>query len=155
MEKLAIGSIVIRNVKQIEIDKYDNIGFNQEDLEAELIRYASNIDMDLITFESVFKTNGIDFSIVKDQLKTELLWNSLIFQLYKDRLSFNQEELEEQLKLAMLDKEINEYLMSEIIIKAVPKDKVKSTVEEIKNSWSEIINSLEVEYGMSIFNYHK
>ena len=33
------------------------------------------------------------------KIKTELLWNSLIFQLYKNRISINSDEIEEQLKL--------------------------------------------------------
>ena len=37
--------------------------------------------MDTDTLKNTFTANKIDFSQVITQLKTELLWNSLIFQL--------------------------------------------------------------------------
>ena len=50
--------------------------------------------MDLDTFKNTFIANGIPFSHVTDQIQIELLWNSLIFQIYKDRLSININELD-------------------------------------------------------------
>ena len=41
--------------------------------------------MDLETFENTFIANGIDYEHIVDQVQTELMWNSLIFELYKDR----------------------------------------------------------------------
>jgi len=89
--------------------------------------------MDYDTFRNTFIANEINFSQVIDQIQTELLWNSLIFQLYKNRLVINLDEIDEQLKSIQNKKEIEEYLISEIIIKSVPKDKLESTIKEIKN----------------------
>ena len=55
--------------------------------------------MDIDTLKSICASNELDFSLIEDQIKIELLWNSLIFQLYKDRLSVNLDEIDEQLKL--------------------------------------------------------
>ena len=64
------------------------------------------------TLKNIFTSNGMDFEMIKDQVKTELLWNSLIFYLYGDRLSINLDEIEEQLKLNQNKKEFDEYLIS-------------------------------------------
>ena len=129
----AIQSIIKRNIKKIEIEKYNSLTFNQPDVDKELKKLAGNLYMDLDTFENTFIANGIPFSNVIDQIQIELLWNSLIFELYKDRLVISLDEIDEQLKSIQNKKEIEEYLISEIIIKPVPKDKLESTIKEIKN----------------------
>jgi len=129
----AIQSIIKRNIKKIEIEKYNSLTFNRPDVDKELKKLADNLYMDLDTFENTFIANGIPFSNVIDQIQIELLWNSLIFELYKDRLVISLDEISEQLKSIQNKKEIEEYLISEIIIKQVPKDKLESTIKEIKN----------------------
>ena len=129
----AIQSIIRRNIKKIEIEKYNSLTFNPPDVDKELIKLANNLYMDLDTFKNTFIANGIPFSNVIDQIQIELLWNSLIFELYKDRLVISLDEISEQLKSIQNKKEIEEYLISEIIIKPVPKDKLESTIKEIKN----------------------
>jgi len=129
----AIQSIIKRNIKKIEIEKYNSLTFNPPDVDKELTKLANNLYMDLDTFKNTFIANGIPFSHVIDQIQIELLWNSLIFEVYKDRLKVSLDEIDEQLKLIQNKKEIEEYLISEIIIKPVPKDKLESTIREIKN----------------------
>ena len=129
----AIQSIIKRNIKKIEIEKYNSLTFNQPDVDKELKKLSGNLFMDLDTFENTFIANGIPYSNVVDQIQIELLWNSLIFELYKDRLVISLDEISEQLKSIQNKKEIEEYLISEIIIKPVPKDKLESTIKEIKN----------------------
>ena len=129
----AVQSTIKRSIKKIEIEKYDSLTFNPPDIDKELNKLANSIYMDLDTFKNTFIANGIPFSNVIDQIRVELLWNSLIFQLYKDRLVINVDEIEEQLKSIQNKKEIEEYLISEIIIKSVPQDKFESTIKEIKN----------------------
>ena len=129
----AIQSTISRNIKKIEIEKYDYLTFSQNDLDKELEKLASNIYMDYDTFKNTFIANGIPFSQVIEQVQTELLWNGLIFEIYKDRLTIQLDEIDEQLKLIQNKKEIDEYLISEIVLKPVPKDKLESTIKEIKN----------------------
>ena len=133
LQASAIKSTIKRNIKQIEIEKYDSLEFNQTDIDKELKQFSNNLNIDLRTFKNRFTTNGVDFSSVIDQLKTELLWNSMIFKLYQNNLSININEIEEQLKLIQSKKEIYEYLISEIIIKPVPKDKLESEIIKMKN----------------------
>ena len=136
IESAAIQSTIKRNIKQIEIEKYNSLKFNRADLNKELNQLASNINMNLDTLKNTLIANGIDFSNINNQIRTELLWNSLIFELYKDRLSININEIDEQLKLIQNKKEMEEYLISEIIIKPVSKDKLQSKIKEIKDKIS-------------------
>ena len=133
IESAAIKSIIKRTVKQIEISKYKALQYNIGDLNKELENMASNLNVSLETLKKVFSRNEIDFSNVIDRIKTDLLWNSLIFQIYQNRLSINIDEIDEQLKLIQNKKEIEEYLISEIIVKNVQKEKLETEIKKIKN----------------------
>jgi len=132
IQTAAIQSIIKRTIKQIEVEKYKTLKFNKFDLESELQHLASNLNMSLDIFEKTFESNGVKFSSLIKRLETELKWNTLIFELYKNRLSINIEEIEDQLKLMQNRKKTYEYLISEIIIRPVTTEKLKSKIEEIK-----------------------
>ena len=133
LNQMAIKSTIQRNIKQIEIDRIGFLEFNKRDLTKELTALANRLDFDLDTLKNICASNDLDFTLIENQVKTELLWNSLIFQLYKDRLSINVDEIEEQLKLIQNKKQLNEYLISEIVIKRDDTMGLKSQIEEVKN----------------------
>ena len=132
LQAAAIKSIIKRNIKLIEIEKYDALRFNSADIEREVARIASNVNMDVDTLKNTFVTNGINFSNIIERIQVELLWNSLIFDLYKDRLIVNKNEIEDQLKQFQNKKEIEEYLISEIILKPVMADQLDKEIDKIK-----------------------
>ena len=133
LHEAAVKSTIERNVKEIELERNDFFKFNEEDLEKELIRLASNIYMDLETLKNICASNEVDFAIIENQVKTELYWNSLIFELYKNRLSINLDHIEERLKLIHNKKKVEEYLISEILINNIEKDKFESEIEKLKS----------------------
>jgi peptidyl-prolyl cis-trans isomerase SurA len=133
IQAAATQSIIKKAIKTIEIEKYKSLSFNHADLQNELERWAQNINMDLDTFKNTFVANKINFSDVSSRIKTELLWNSLIFELYKKRLIVNEDEINDQLEAIQNKKEVKEYLISEIVIKPTAENKLETIVKEIKN----------------------
>ena len=138
LEKMAIKSVIKREIKKIEVEKYPQLKFKPSDLEKELNSLANNLNLDLNTLKDAFITNEIDFSHVVEQMKTELLWNTLIFEIYKNRITINKDEIDDQLsKFQNQNKEkIEEYLISEIVIRSVEKDKIESEIKRIKDKIS-------------------
>ena len=132
LQSVAVRESVKRNIKKIEIEKYNNLSYNEMDLSRELIAIAEQANTDIQTLKIKFAQNGIDFSNVVENIKIELLWNSLIFNLYKNRLNINLSEVDEQLENLNKNKDINEYLISEIIIEPVSKDKLDFEIKKIK-----------------------
>ena len=132
LQQMAVKSVIKRNIKKIEIDKHDFLQFSQTDLNYHLNRMAKNANVDLPTLKKICMANGLKFSILEDQLKVELLWNSLIFQIYRNKISVDLDKIDKQLKLNQNKKEFNEYLISEIVVKAVEKDKLESMIKDIK-----------------------
>ena len=133
LQKLAINSIIKRMVKKIEIDRNNFFQFNQEDFTNELVRLANNIHVDVETLKNIFASNQLNFSNIENSVKVDLMWNSLIFQLYKNKISIDIDQIDEQLKLDQVKKKIEEYLISEILIRPVEENKVESTIKELKN----------------------
>ena len=132
LQEAAVKSTIKRSIKQIELDKHNYFNFKEQDLENELMRLASNVNQDLETLKNVFASNDIGFSLIENQIKVELYWNSLIFQLYKNRIAINPTEIEEKLKL-LQNKNIEEYLVSEILVKIVEEDNLENEIKELKN----------------------
>ncbi len=132
LQELAVKSTVKRKIKQIEIEKH-SLEINTDDVNIELEKVANKINMDIDTLKRTFIANGIDFNTIVEMVETELFWNSLIFKLYKDRLKISAEEIDEQLEMIQKYKNINEYLISEIIIRAVPKEQINDEINKIKD----------------------
>jgi len=133
LDQTAIQSIIKRTIKKIETEKYDSLRFNPKDVDDELGQLASNLNIDLDTLEQTLIANRINLSVINDRISTDLLWNSLIFLLYKDRLSINLDEIVDELQMLDQNKEINEYLISEIIIKPILKENLEVKLKEIYN----------------------
>ncbi len=133
LQSAAVKSTIKRNIKMVEIKRYNFLEYSITDLNNELINMATNINLDIETLKNLCASNGLDFSIIENQVITELLWNSLIFFLYKDRLTINKEEIDDQLKLIDKKKEIKEYLISEIIIKTESNINLENQIENLKN----------------------
>ena len=133
LHELAVKSTVKRTVKEIELERNNYYQFNNEDLQNELNRLASNIFMDLDTLKNICSSNELNFEKIENQVKVELYWNSLIFQLYKNRLVINPDQIEERIKIVQQEKKLNEFLISEIIIKHDETREIAVEVEELKN----------------------
>ena len=150
LDNAAVQSLTNRLIKKIEIEKYPNLRFKKEDVFEEIKNYASNLNMDVDSFKQIFVTNEINFSLIVERIETDLLWNSLIFAIYKGRLSVNLDDINDQLLSFSKKKKIEEYLISEIVIKPAEEDKIKSTIkslkEEIKNKGFE---SVAIEKSIS------
>ena len=111
LQQIAVKEAIKRSIKQIEIEKYSLLNFSRRDLETEVERIATAIQVDVDTLRNICESNNLDFKILEKNIKTELLWNSLIFQLYKDRLVVNKVEIDESLEEIKGQKDKNEYLV--------------------------------------------
>ena len=132
LQQIAVKESIKRTIKQIEVEKY-NLNFSKRDMEAEVERIATAIQVDVETLRNICESNNLDFKILEKNVQTELLWNSLIFQLYKDRLVVNKTEIDESLEEIKEQKERNEYLVSEILIPKVDENQIENTVKELKD----------------------
>ena len=132
LHRLSVQSIIKRKIKEIEIERTDFFEFNQQDVNYELKRLANNINVDLETLKNICESNELDFAIIEKNIQINLAWNSLIFQLYKGKISIDSDEIDEQLRISQ-GKKTEEYLISEIMIKPVEKNMVESEIKKLKD----------------------
>ena len=133
LHELAVRSTVKRTVQKIELERNNYFNLNEADLQKELARLASNLFIDINTLKNLCESNELDFSKVEDRIKTELYWNSLIFEIYKHSLNINQAEIEDKMRISQNKNQIEEYLISEIVISKVDDDKIDLEIQELKN----------------------
>ena len=133
LHQIAVNSLIKRSIKEIEIEKNNTLKFSKIDLLMELNQLASNLNIDLDTLKNICESNALDFSIIEKQMETELLWNSLIFLLYKNRLQVNNKEIEERLKIIQNKEEVKEYLISEILLNFSDKDNLEEETKKLIN----------------------
>ena len=133
LHELAVRSTVKRTVQKIELERNNYFNLNEADLQKELARLASNLFIDINTLKNLCESNELDFSKVEDRIKTELYWNSLIFEIYKHNLNINQAEIEDRMRISQNKNKIEEYLISEIVISKVDDDKIDLEIQELKN----------------------
>jgi peptidyl-prolyl cis-trans isomerase SurA len=136
LQELAVSSIIKRSIKLIEIEKNNFFQFSKMDLEKELNRLARKINVDLDTLKNICTSNELNFTLIEDQIKIELFWNSLIFELYKNRLQISQEEIEERLKIKQKEKMEREFLVSEILIDNLEENLLEIEIKKIKEKIS-------------------
>ena len=142
LTKLALDSIVKEKIKKIELEKNNLLGENLDD------------PMVLSTFESVYKNIGIKnedefeqylkkFNIsiewTKMKLEIESLWNSLIYNKYRNQVSIDKEEISKNLKKDIkLRKTQKKILLSEIVVKFNSNQEFLSLIKMIEESIAEI-----------------
>ena len=133
LQEMAVKSIINRSIKRIELERNNFFKLNPLDFENEIKNLAININVDIETLKNICASNDLDFSIIEDRVKADLFWNSLIFQLYKNKLSVSSNEIDEQLKIAQDKKKIEEFLISEILIKPIEGENLEFQIKELKN----------------------
>ena len=88
----------------------------------------------------LLKDINLNLNFIKKKIEIELLWNRLIYEKYKDKLSINEDKIKENLKLKIINEkqEIEEYQISEILFNATSKAMELEEIQKINKSIDEI-----------------
>ncbi|MDC0344330.1 hypothetical protein OAM66_02380 [Pelagibacteraceae bacterium] len=96
-KNFAVQSIIRSSLKRGEVDKFKITTYNEKDYKDYIKKIATGFNLKVSELDEFFKINDISFEAFKDKYKTELLWNTLIFSLYKNQVTVNTYEVEKQL----------------------------------------------------------
>ena len=58
--------------------------------------------------KEIFMKSGVSYDLFVEKYRTELLWNTLIFQIYKNQININIIEVENEIGKIKKDKNISE-----------------------------------------------
>ena len=133
LRSIALKSVTGRLIKQIELEKYNFDDFNQDDIRKEINKIAAGLNTSIDTLKSSFTHNNVDLSILENRIEIELKWNGLMFDLYKNRVNINLDVINEQLEVIKDQNFVEEYLLYEILIESVEKEKLQIKINTIIN----------------------
>ena len=137
----ASKSIIREKIKEIEILKYFKFGLNDEVVNQNLSRLISSLGIkDISEFEKEIKNLNLSKEYIKKKIEIEILWNQIIFNKYKNKLSIDENKIKNNLKDRLNNEknEIEEYYLFEILFSPPSTSKIKEELEKIKNSINEI-----------------
>ena len=111
----SLKNLINKSIKRNEINKYKVKEFSKKDLEKHIQDIAKKINTDVDGLKEIFKIHNINYNLLVKNHETELLWNSLIFNLYQNQMNINIVEVENEIENT---RNINktEYNLSEIEI---------------------------------------
>ena len=89
-KKRAMNFLINSRVKEIELEKY-NFNIENTDISKQLIQVSSGNIQDL---KNKFEKNNISFELFKNEIKTEIAWQQLIFNIYTNKVEVDQKDIE-------------------------------------------------------------
>ena len=97
-KKYAVKNLINKSIKKSEINKYEIKDYNKQDLKNYVQNIAKELNTDSKGLKNIFKQSNIDYEVFLENYKIELLWNTLIFQYYKNQTNINTVDLENEIE---------------------------------------------------------
>ena len=117
IKRPVVKSLITRTIKEAEIKKFEVTSYNQKQLDQYMLNIAKKFGTDKEGLKGIFIENNLDYIYFKEKFKVELLWNSLIFMLYKNQININPMEVVNTLENNINDQtESKSYHLAEIEI---------------------------------------
>jgi len=139
-KNFAIKNLINQSIKRSEINKYEIKDYNKKDLQNYIDKVAKTLNTNTKGLKEIFINSGVNYNSFVKQYETELLWNTLIFNIYKNQININIIDVKNEVE-KILNKEKVEYNVSEIEIRNSEdiKDKLINILELIKKEGFESV----------------
>ena len=136
----ATKSIVKEKVKKNEIVKNLYLGQNEELVENQLKILKNNLNLGDEEFKDLISKLDITEIYLKEKIEVEILWNKLIYGIYKDKVIIDTLSISNKLKKDLEDPSnfMEEYLLHEILYTPSKTTDIENNKLKIDNSIKEI-----------------
>jgi peptidyl-prolyl cis-trans isomerase SurA len=127
---LALQTLTSLKLKSNELVKY-NVNVSDLDLNNNLNSISKN---NLQNFKNKFLENNLNFELYKEDLRIELGWRKLIFNLYNKKVIINEIDVDNQMLKIKKEKnqQFTEYRLSEILVNYNTENEKNNKINEIK-----------------------
>jgi len=140
----SVQNLTKRVIKKDEINKYQIKSFNKKDLQNYIETVAKSFNTDQNGLKEIFKQNNISFSKFIERYKIELLWNTLIFKIYKDQINLNIVEINNEIKKIKENK--NDAELKKITEEITNKKKEDQLNLFSRSHYSSLENSIYIDF---------
>lgn len=126
----ALKQMINLKLKNQEIKKY-MINVSEKEVLMNLSEISNN---NIDNLKLNFSKNKLDFNLFIDEAKIEIGWRKLIYSLYNNKIDFDENEINEELKKISLERSKNVvYKISEIKISFKDQVEKSKKIEEIQD----------------------
>jgi len=145
IKNYSVKNLINKKIKQIEIEKYEVKNYNKKDLNDYLLNIASSkFETNIHGLKDIFKKNNISFEVFSKNFEIELLWNTLIFSMYKNQTNINLVEVENELNIYKDNKSIEE--LAEIKQKILDQKKQEKLNLFSRSHFFFFFNSIQIKF---------
>ena len=135
---LAKNSIVKEKIKKNEINKHFNEEYKHEISEKRLKDLSNKIGLNNAEeLKEYFLKFNLNLNFVKEKIKTDDMWNIIIYNKYKNQINIDVNELKNRLKIEIKNNNniVTKYNISEIQFNL-------NVEESLEQKYNQIINSI-------------
>jgi hypothetical protein len=97
-KNFAVKNLITKAIKKAEIDKFQIKNYNKVDLRKYIDDVAKNLNTNSDGLKEIFKQKNIYYQAFKEKQEIELLWNTLIFSLYRNQTNVNIVEIDNEVE---------------------------------------------------------
>ena len=135
----AIKNLINKSIKRGEVNKFKIKDYNKKDLANYIEKKAKIFNTNSTGLKKIFQKNNLNYDAFVKNYETELLWNTLIFQIYSNQININIIDVENDITI-LSGKDKFQYNWSEIEITKTQysKQKINEILEVVKNEGFEI-----------------
>ncbi len=96
---LAVKSLIKRNIKESEIKRRNIYKYNKKQLNALILNTSKKLGVDQQGLKQILERNNLSYKELTKRFETDLKWNYMIFQIYKNKISLNTTEIENKIQI--------------------------------------------------------
>ena len=150
VKKKAISDLINKKLKKEEIDRY-GILIEENRVSSYLTDISSKLKMDKEDFIKIMKRNDISFDLYSEEIKIDLAWQSLIYELNKNSLSVDEKQIIQELnEIIKNKKDLEEYELAEIVVDKIYDSNQESILIEISDYISQFnFEEAAIKYSIS------
>ena len=95
---LAVKSLIKRNIKEGEITRRNINRYNKNQLNSLIKNTSKKLGVDQNGLKEILEKNNLSYKKLIDRFETDLKWNYMIFEIYKNKISLNTTEIENKIQ---------------------------------------------------------
>jgi len=148
IKKLAVASLIKSKIKIGEIKKLGIKNYSKRELEQLIQNTSRRISLDKNGLRELLKKNNLSFDSLVKRFETDLKWNSMIFQIYKNKISLNTVEIENKINLELenLEDKNDEKKIEMIKQKIVSQEKDKKLQMFSNSHYSNLERTIQIKF---------
>ncbi len=145
---LAVKSLIKRNIKESEIKRRNIYKYNKKQLNTLILNTSKKLGVDQQGLKEILERNNLSYKELIKRFETDLKWNYMIFQIYKNKISLNTAEIENKIqnKLENLKNNSDQNEIDLIKEKIINQEKEKKLKMFSNMHFSNLERSIQIKF---------